>query len=90
MKSNADNCDPPCDENEECIDGDCTWSNIGENRNVEKNDDICNPPCSLGTWCVNRQCEPNFMPYCPVSCRPGQVCIDGRCGCSKGLLITNY
>jgi hypothetical protein len=84
MASNADICDPPCDEEDKCIDGQCTWSNIGENWHAEKNDNICNPPCSSGTRCNNRQCEPIFTPYCPVSCKSGQVCVDGRCGCSKG------
>ncbi len=74
-------CDPPCDEDEVCIDGQCSWSNIDE----EKTDHQCNPPCPLGTRCVNRECEPTSTPYCPVTCRFGQVCVDGRCGCFKGL-----
>jgi hypothetical protein len=77
-------CDPPCDEDEECIDEQCTWSNIGENWNSEKNDNMCNPPCPFGIRCINRQCESNLTPQCPVTCRPGQLCIDGKCGCYKG------
>ncbi|CAF3209093.1 unnamed protein product [Rotaria socialis] len=78
-------CDPPCDEDEVCIDGQCSWSNIDD----EKNDYQCNPPCPFGTQCVNRQCESSLTPYCPVICRPGQVCVDGRCGCFKGLCEDN-
>ncbi|CAF3600564.1 unnamed protein product [Rotaria sp. Silwood1] len=74
-------CDPPCDEDEVCIDGQCSWSNIDD----EKHDYQCNPPCPFGTQCINRRCESSLTPYCPVICRPGQVCVDGRCGCFKGL-----
>ena len=78
-------CDPPCDEDEVCIDGQCTWSNVDE----EKLDQPCNPPCPTGTRCINRQCERILIPYCPVTCRLGQVCVDGRCGCFKGLCELN-
>ncbi len=84
MRLNSDVCDPPCDEDEECIDGQCAWSNTGTNRNSEKNDNMCNPPCPFGIRCINRQCESKLTPYCPVSCRPGQLCVDGQCGCYKG------
>jgi hypothetical protein len=75
-------CDPPCDEGEVCIDGQCTWTNTDK----ENNDYQCNPPCPFGMRCNNRQCEQSLTPYCPMTCRPGQVCVDGRCGCFKGLL----
>ncbi|UJR26649.1 hypothetical protein I4U23_007966 [Adineta vaga] len=74
-------CDPPCDEDEVCIDGQCSWSNIDE----DKMDNQCYPPCPVGTECINRQCQSSLTPYCPVVCRHGQVCVDGRCGCYKGL-----
>ena len=73
-------CDPPCDKDEVCIDGECIWSNVDE----DKMDDQCYPSCPFGTQCVNRQCQSSLTPYCPVVCRPGQVCVDGRCGCYKG------
>ncbi|CAF3652114.1 unnamed protein product [Rotaria sp. Silwood1] len=85
IKINLQSCDPPCDEDEECIDGECAWSNIGDKWTSTTNDNICNPPCSFGTRCVNRRCEPNITSYCPIPCRSGQLCIDGRCGCSKGI-----
>ncbi len=85
-RSNTLICDPPCEEEEVCIDGQCSWSNMEE----EKNDNQCTPSCPLGTRCVNRQCEPSLTPYCPVSCRPGQVCVDGRCGCFKGLFLKEH
>ncbi|CAF3959284.1 unnamed protein product, partial [Rotaria sp. Silwood2] len=37
-------CDPPCDDDEICIDGQCSWSNIDE----EKNDYQCNARCPFG------------------------------------------
>ncbi|CAF1017076.1 unnamed protein product [Adineta steineri] len=80
----SDICDPECDDDEECIDGECTWTNTGSNWNAEKNDNSCNPPCPSGIQCINRQCEYNLAPYCPVSCRPGQVCIDGLCEHDRG------
>ncbi|CAF4636370.1 unnamed protein product, partial [Rotaria sp. Silwood2] len=82
---NLQNCDPPCDEDEECIDGECAWSNIGDKWTSTTNDNICNPPCPLGTQCINRRCEPTLTSSCRIPCRLGQLCIDGRCGCSKGI-----
>ncbi|CAM4818585.1 unnamed protein product [Rotaria magnacalcarata] len=78
-------CDPPCDDDEECIDGECAWSNLSDKWMLTTDDTICNPPCPLGARCINRRCEPNMMPSCSVPCRPGQLCIDSRCGCYKGL-----
>ena len=77
-----DLCDPPCEDDEECVDGECVWWN--------KYNNVCNPPCPLGVQCINGKCETNLMPYCPVSCRIGQVCIDGRCGCYKGMLLRTF
>ncbi|CAF3838702.1 unnamed protein product [Adineta steineri] len=74
-------CDPPCDEDEVCIDGQCTWSNI----DIDKQDDQCNPPCPSETQCINQHCIPFSTSHCPVICRHGQVYVDGRCGCYKGL-----
>ncbi len=85
---NLDIHNPSYDEDEECIDEECTLSNIDDNWDSKKNENVCNPPCSFGTQCINRRCEPNLTPYCPVPCRPGQLCIDGRCGCYKGKFIT--
>ncbi|CAF3278069.1 unnamed protein product [Rotaria sp. Silwood2] len=85
IKINLQNCDPPCDEDEECIDGECAWSNIGDKWTSTTNDNICNPPCPLGTQCINRRCEPTLTSSCRIPCRLGQLCIDGRCGCSKGI-----
>jgi len=76
-------CDPPCDDDEVCIDGQCTWTNIEDDKQLDFY--RCNPPCPLGTRCVNQQCEANLIPYCPVTCHFSQVCVDGRCGCYKGL-----
>jgi hypothetical protein len=84
---NLDTCDSLCDEDEKCIDGECIWMNTDNNWDSIENDNVCNPSCPLGTRCVNRQCEPDLIPYCPVSCRSGQSCVDGRCGCNKGELI---
>ena len=83
VKINPLVCDPPCDEDEVCIDGQCSWSNIDK----EKNEYQCNPSCPFGTQCIDRRCEPFSKSHCPVHCRPGQICIDGRCGCFKGLLF---
>ena len=82
-----DICDPPCDDDEECMDGECVWWNKNNNYDSIIDDNVCNPSCPLGVRCINRQCETSFMPYCPVSCRTGQVCVDGRCGCYKGKLF---
>ena len=84
MRFEPDDCDPPCDDGTQCIDGQCTWTNIGGNWELENDEHVCYPPCPAGTQCVNQRCEPNLTPHCPVTCRPGQACVDGRCGCSKG------
>lgn len=72
-------CDPACDDDEICLDGECTWSN--QKKNIE-------------TSCLFGQCRTTTMATtistvssssCPIPCRTGQVCIEGRCGCAKIL-----
>ena len=80
-KLNSLICDPPCEDDEACIDGQCSWTNI----EPETNDHQCNPPCPFGSQCIHRQCEPLATSFCTIPCRSGQVCVDGRCGCFKGM-----
>ncbi len=88
-KFNHEICDLPCDDDEECIDGECVWTNVNRYEDLTMNANVCNPPCLSGEQCINRRCESNLTSYCPVSCRPGQLCIDGRCGCYKGKILKN-
>jgi hypothetical protein len=74
-------CDPPCEDDEVCIDGQCSWSNIEQNINEHQ----CNPSCPFGSQCIHRQCEPSSRVLsCSIPCQFGQVCVDGQCGCFKG------
>lgn len=79
-------CDPPCEDDETCIDGECTWSNIQS----PLDDNLCIPSCPPTFQCIHRQCQPLMNPFCPIPCRSGQICIDGRCGCYRGnAIMTN-
>ena len=75
-------CDPPCEDDEVCIDGECSWSNMPDGNT---NHQQCQPPCPLGSRCHHQQCQPLLASHCPITCRFGQVCVDGRCGCYRGV-----
>ncbi|UJR22438.1 hypothetical protein I4U23_025498 [Adineta vaga] len=83
---NSNICNPPCKDDAECIDGQCTQLNIDDDDDdSDQNDNICQPPCSIGTQCENGRCVASITSSCPMTCRHGQKCVDGRCGCYKGL-----
>ena len=56
-------CLPPCEEGEECINGECLPI-------------TCDPECEEGEECINGECVPIT---CDPQCEEGEECINGEC-----------
>lgn len=62
-------CDPPCGEDEECVEGTCVPI------------PVCDPPCEPGYACENLVCVEKF---CDLPCPDGQQCVLGECTTPDG------